>query len=461
MTMPGPIRARSDAANWLVEADEPLAGLQLRCGGRMPGLIAIPALLALVRKARRARLPLSRMIVAVDEGRSISAWVSVRPTADLTYIEASQWRPTGDVQPVAELTPDEDLLRQLSEGEILLDAEQRVLAAHLRASDLHDLSLALQDGIGRFWTDFIRLDRAGQKQPLHWRLLDDATFTAPGSMRRWHARILPQVGGGFELLVIPESIERLPHELPDTVTTHPAWNTLLGRDLAPALRQPITRIIANAETIRTRLAGPLAEEYASYATDIAEAGRHLMGLIEDLADLEAVESADFSPAPDRIDLADCARRAVGILSVRAKESGIEVDCPAADESAPAIGEFRRVLQVLLNLLTNALRYTPAGSKVRLGVGVEGRTAWISVADQGEGLTEAQAIRVFDKFERLGRSGDGGSGLGLYISRRLAKAMGGDLQVAPTPGQGACFILTLPADLAEEAAFQNDERSLTR
>lgn len=452
MTTPGPIRARSDAANWLVEADEPLAGLQLRCGGRMPGLIAIPALLALVRKARRARLPLSRMIVAVDEGRLISAWVSVRPTAELTYIEASQWRPTGEVQPAGDLVADEDLLRQLAEGHLLLDPDQRVLAADLRAPDLQGFSVALQQGIGRYWTDFVRLDRAGQKQPLHWRLLDDATFTVSGSLRRWRARILPQIRGGFELLAIPEAIERLPHELPDTVTTYPAWNSLLGRDLAPALRQPITRIIANAETIRTRLAGPLADEYAAYASDIAEAGRHLMGLIEDLADLEAVEAPDFSPAPDRIDLADCARRAAGILSVRAKEAEIEVECPAASESAPAIGEFRRVLQVLLNLLSNALRYTPGKSKVHIAVGVEGGTAWVSVADQGQGLTEAQATRVFEKFERLGRSGDGGSGLGLYISRRLAKAMGGDLQVAPTPGEGACFILTLPADRADEAAL---------
>ncbi|WP_408587835.1 sensor histidine kinase [Novosphingobium sp.] len=443
-----PIRARCDAANRLVEADEPLAGLQRRCGGEIPGLIAVPSLLALVRKSRRARLPLSRMIVAVDEGRAIAAWASVRPSADVTYVELSQWRPTNMAPPVTDLAPPEDLLRQLAEGELLLDPEQRVLAADLRAPDLGGLAAALEHGAGRFWTDFVRLDRAGAKQPLHWRLLDDVTFAVSGSLRRWRARILPQVGGRFALLMLPETIDRLPHELPDTVTTQPAWNSLFGRDLAPALRQPINRIIANAETIRTRLAGPLADEYANYATDIAEAGRHLMGLIEDLADLEAVEASDFSPAPDHIDLADCARRAGGILSVRARECGIVVETPPASETAPAIGEFRRVLQVLLNLLSNALRYTPGGSTVHITVGVEGRTAWVSVSDEGEGLTAQQAARVFEKFERLGRSGDGGSGLGLYISRRLARAMGGDLQVAATPGKGACFVLTLPADQAE-------------
>lgn len=453
------IKARCDAANRLIDADEPLAGLQRRCGGDIPGMLAVPALLALVRKSRRAQLPLSRTIIAVSEGQAISAWASVRPVAEATFIELSQWRVTGDAIPAGELHPSEDLLRQIAEGYLLLDAQQRVLAANLRAPDLRNFGTALADGLGRFWTDFVRLDdfaheqsvvqeRDGQRQPLHWRLLDDATFTVSGSVRRWRVRILPQVGGGFELLAIPESIERLPHEVADTMATQPAWNSLLGRDLAPALRQPITRIIANAETIRTRLAGPLVDEYASYACDIAEAGRHLMGLIEDLADLQAVEDADFSPAPDHIDLADCARRAAGILSVRAKESGIIVEVPGANESAPAIGEFRRVLQVLLNLLNNALRYTPSGSTVYVAVGVEGQTAWVSVADEGEGLTSEQATRVFDKFERLGRSGDGGSGLGLYISRRLARAMSGDLQVAATPGQGACFVLSLPADKAD-------------
>ncbi|MCW1381682.1 HAMP domain-containing histidine kinase [Novosphingobium sp. KCTC 2891] len=452
MSGAAPIRARCDAANRLVQADEPLAGLQVRCGGQIPGPIAIPALLALVRKARRARLPLSRTIVAVDDGQAISAWTSVYPGDETTFLELSQWRHTGAPMLVGDVQPSEDLLRQLAEGHLLLDAAQRVLAANLRAPDLRALGNALGQGLGRPWTDFIRLDRAGEKQPLHWRLLDDATFSVSGSARRWRARFLPQASGGFDLLVIPESIERLPHEPADLVAAPPALNSVLGRDLAPALRQPIARIIANAETIRTRLAGPLADEYANYASDIAEAGRHLMGLVEDLADLEAVEATDFSPAPDHIDLADCARRAAGILSVRAQERGIVIAVPGPEDSAPAIGEFRRVLQVLLNLLTNALRYTPSHSEVQVTVGIEGRIAWISVADEGEGLTDEQAVRVFDKFERLGRTGDGGSGLGLYISRRLARAMGGDLQVAATPGHGACFVLSLPADKADAVSL---------
>src|SRR5690606_32875000 len=107
--------------------------------------------------------------------------------------------------------------------------------------------------------------------------------------------------------------------------------------------------------------------------------------------------------------------------------------------------FRRVLQIRLNLLGNAIRYSPEGSRIWLRVGSEGERAFVTVADQGEGLSEEQQARAFEKFERLGRSGDGGSGLGLYISRRLARAMGGELTVESAPGQGARFMLDLPAD----------------
>jgi signal transduction histidine kinase len=97
------------------------------------------------------------------------------------------------------------------------------------------------------------------------------------------------------------------------------------------------------------------------------------------------------------------------------------------------------------LLGNAIRYTPEGSQVWLRVERDGARAYVIVADQGEGLSEAQQAKAFEKFERLGRTGDGGTGLGLYISRRLARAMDGDLTVESAPGQGARFILELPAD----------------
>jgi signal transduction histidine kinase len=111
----------------------------------------------------------------------------------------------------------------------------------------------------------------------------------------------------------------------------------------------------------------------------------------------------------------------------------------------ANAEFRRVLQILINLIGNAIAYSPGGSAVTVTAAPagEGRVT-VSVADQGPGITAEQAERIFDKFERLGRDKDGGSGLGLYISRRLAVAMAGSLTVESAEGGGALFRLELPA-----------------
>ena len=109
------------------------------------------------------------------------------------------------------------------------------------------------------------------------------------------------------------------------------------------------------------------------------------------------------------------------------------------------------MQILLNLVGNAIRYAPDNSQVWIRLEDAGSRARLIVADQGPGLSTEQQAKVFEKFERLGRSGeDGGSGLGLYISRRLARAMSGNLAIESAPGQGARFILDLPADLLASA-----------
>lgn len=451
MTAAGPIHARCDGADRLIEADETLAALQVRLGGNFPGDIALPSLFALVRKARISGVALSTLLTIEDDRQPVSFRALATPTQDGTTIEITEWKLAADAWKTDETGAAEALLRQLAEAHVVLDTEQRVISGMVEARDLTDFDKALRQGFGRYWTDLVHLRGNSHRQPLHWRLLDDAELEVHGSARSWRARLLPLRSGGFELLLVAETV------IAPMVTSHgptpklPDFKGLLGRNLAPALRQPLNRIVANAETIRTRLAGPLSDQYASYAGDIAEAGRHLLGLVEDLSDLETVEDAGFSPSPDQIELADCARRAAGILGVRAQERSIVIVTPSTDERAPAIGEFRRVLQILLNLIGNAIRYTPGHTTVTITVGGDGQSAWLAITDEGQGLSPEQADKVFEKFERLGRSGDGGSGLGLYISRKLARAMGGELSVTSGVNGGACFVLSLPADQGDWAS----------
>lgn len=450
--------AQTDADDRFVSAEEPLLGLQLRAGGESQGTVALPALLEMVRKARRYRMKLARPVVVRDGADMVTAWAEVEPEGEGgCRIAMRHWQtrsaPIEDDSEAAARQLEVD--RNLAEFHARLDAGQAVLHAEAEAGDLAELVRAMRAGGGRRWSDFVAVEGVTPGQVLHWRMLDGARVTVAGSPRPWRAVLVPHglnaEPDNFELLLCSDVA--LPASQPVQPAKQGGDTRLIGRDVAPVLRQPIARIIANAETIRTRLAGPLAEEYSNYAADIAVAGQHLLALVDDLADLEVVESEDFTTAPDHVDLADIARRAAGILGVRAREQGIVIDAPRAGESLPAIAEFRRVLQVLLNLLGNAIRYAPAHSQVWIRLEHFGQTAQVIVADQGPGLDAEQQAKVFEKFERLGRSGDGGSGLGLYISRRLARAMGGDLTVESAPGQGARFILSVPAASEPAAVMQ--------
>jgi hypothetical protein len=441
------IEAVCDADGLLLRADEPLASLQRYCGGTVPGVIAVPELRALVSKALSYGLRLARPITAQDRRDTIRAWIEVTPRAEGCTLVLRNWQTTPLLPdlPEQEQRRRGEIDRALAELTARLDARQHLLTVECDAPDLADLAAAMRSRLGQPWTEFVVLPGHGHNQPVHWRLLDGAMVEVAGSPRPWRASLLPQTGihgevTGFDLCL--NSNEPPPVASPPEPEAVPAA-PVIGRELAPILRQPIARIIANAETIRTHRAGPLPEDYARYAADIASAGQHLLGLVEDLADIEVIEGAGFAPAADRIDLADVARRAAGILQVRAREKGIVLHAPGPEAFAPAIGEFRRVLQILLNLIGNAIRYSPENSTVSLQVTLSPRGARLAVADQGPGVAPQDTQRVFDKFERLGRSGDGGSGLGLYISRRLARAMQGELSVESGIGGGARFVLDLP------------------
>ena len=344
--------------------------------------------------------------------------------------------------------------RATAEFSARLDGKQRLLAGEGSAPDLSDLIAETRRASGKVWTDYVSLTNVSHKQPLPWRLLDGAKCKVTGSERDWIARLIPVgtdqiVPRGFELLLVAE--QPLP-QAGDDKAGQDTESRLVGDALAPALREPVARIVANADKIRGRLAGPLRQEYVEYAGDIAAASRHLANLLDDLHDLETVESSDFSVMSQQLNLFDCASQAIKMMQAKAEAKSIALIGPANDAGTTGRGDARRVLQILLNLIGNAINYSPESSVVSVTITADKpRTGSIHVVDEGPGLSSEQRARVFAKFERLGRSGDGGSGLGLYISRRLADAMGGSLDVASEAGKGARFSLSLPAGEVAKSA----------
>ncbi len=473
MNMAGPTETLAgaygltDAQGRLLSADAPLADLQERCGGDLPGTLAIPELLALVRQARGLGLKIARGFSAFDGESEVSGFARIHPLSEDDgggcEVLVENWQRSPLPQPSArEFAERLDAIdRAIAEVSARLDARQRLQVLSTRARDAATLEAAALAAPGTLWSELVELTDITHHQPLHWRLLDGAACRFEGSARGWRVRLIPlgvdaQNPAGFELLLIAEQPLAEGVGGPDQgaegegpLETSPA--RLVGTALTPVLRQPVQRIIANAETMRARLAGPLRDEYSEYAGTIASAGQHLAAMLDDLADLEVVETPGFSTAREPVDLADAAARAAGILGVRARNRDTALVVEGEHGGAIARAEFRRVLQILINLVGNAVAYSPASSTVTISTFAagEGRVA-VSVADQGPGISPEQAAKVFDKFERLGRDSgrdagkDGGSGLGLYISRRLAEAMAGTLSVGVAAGGGALFTLELPA-----------------
>lgn len=453
------VRGRVDSSGRLIDADPLLEALQRRAGGELGTALAVPQIASLTRLARRLGVVISRPVIAADGDVDLDLWVRAAPEDGDVELVITGWIPRAPRGPSAapEAQREADMLRAVADWFWETDDALRFTS----------LSPAAASAVGRTPADFM-----GQPltQLFHLKEADDGSLpilNALAEQRRFDdqpAELRGANGAPYLLSGVPlidgaghfagfrgaaAAIEAAqapapagrgaPRPSPDSLDA-----TAFGERLDRALRLPLDAIIANAETISSQPEGPLRRHYAGYARDIAAAGRHLLELVGDLVDLQAIERPDFAPEAEPIDLADIARRTAGLLSVRAADRNVTLDRPAEAESLAAIGEFKRVLQIAMNLVSNAVRYSPEGGTVAIRVERQGDFACVEVADQGKGIAPADQERIFEKFERVDPDEPGGSGLGLYIARRLARAMGGDIVVRSATGEGARFTLRLPA-----------------
>lgn len=449
-----PVRGRIDAQGRLVEADPALAGLQLRAGGEEGGPLAVPQIASLARLARRLGIVVSRSVLAADGDADLDLWIRAEPLGEEVELAITGWNERQPRPPGAD-GGERDLDFQRATADWTWETDEGLRFTALAASAAAAVSKRPDQLIGKPLTRLFRfVEDKGGNLPILAALAEQRRFEGQlaelrGSKgQRYLLSGVPLIDGagrfsGFSgtatsVVAQDEEPETVAEQDEETVDA-----AAFGERLDRALREPLDHIITNAETLGDQLEGPLRQDYASYARDIAAAGRHLLSLVDDLVDLQAIERPDFRPEAEAIDLADLARRTAGLMSVRAAAKAVQIDRPSAEESMPATGDFKRVLQILMNLIANAIRYSPEGGMIWIRTDREDDLACVVVADQGKGIDEADQARIFGKFERVDPSEPGGTGLGLYIARRLARAMGGDISVHSAPGQGARFTLTLP------------------
>jgi signal transduction histidine kinase len=437
--------ARVDSNGILVEADRAIATLNEAAGGSIGAPIAVPALATIVRLAIRLRILVSRRVTVADHDIDLDLWVRAQPEGERIRLSISGWREKRTVRVVDRDEPgaalDADLRWEVDAALRLtfvsIDAARRwgIDALSLLGQPLTKLFALADDALPI-------LDAIARQRPLsdqHATVRGtDRAVVIDATIRQDSAGNFAGMVGGARAITDHEPVDDL---APVPV---PAPTALFTAGLDKALRGPLARIIANADTINAAPDGPVGEGYAGYAADIAHAGRHLLGLVDDLVDIQGIEREGFALEIEAIDLADVARRAAGLLAVRAANGNVAIAKPLATLSVPTHGDFRRVLQIMVNLIGNAVRYSPAGAVVTITCGAAEGEAFAIVDDQGKGIAPEDQARIFEKFERVDPSEPGGNGLGLYISRRLARAMNGDLTVESAVGEGARFMLTLPA-----------------
>jgi protein-histidine pros-kinase len=215
------------------------------------------------------------------------------------------------------------------------------------------------------------------------------------------------------------------------------------------LRTPMNAIIGYTGTLLMRLPGPLTGEQERQLATIQTSAKHLLSLINDLLDLAKIESGKIDLAVEAVDCSAVVDEAVATLRPFAERKAIALSVRCEPGQALLRTDRRAVSQIVINQLTNALKFTDRGSVVvEVATQRVDGTPWrvIAVVDTGCGISEADQRRLFQAFTQLDSSSTrrhDGTGLGLHLSQKLAVLVGGRLTCVSAPGAGSTFSLALP------------------
>jgi len=211
------------------------------------------------------------------------------------------------------------------------------------------------------------------------------------------------------------------------------------------LRTPLNAILGFSEVMRHEQFGPIGDRYRSYANDINSSGYYLLELINEVLDLAAVESGIKSLEPEPFGLGELLKECESIIRQSKKSSTVSVAVQTPQPDITAHADRRAVKQIVLNLLSNAIRYTDPGGSVDLSVDAEGEGFVISVTDTGCGIPEEFMTRITEPFFQVGRTpymAGEGWGLGMTIVKSLVELMDGALDIASTVGKGTTVSVRL-------------------
>jgi PAS domain S-box-containing protein len=223
-------------------------------------------------------------------------------------------------------------------------------------------------------------------------------------------------------------------------------------NMSHELRTPLNSIIGFADLLKEQVFGPLNEKQLQYAQNILESGEHLLSLINDILDLSKVETGMLEVNLEQVNLEEMLRWSLTIQNERAKRHNISMNLEVDEGIGTIMTDPTRLKQILLNLVSNAVKFTSDGGSVTVRAKKLDGEIQISVSDTGIGIPKEQRERIFEPFVQLDSSLSRryeGTGLGLALTKRLVELLGGRIWVESEPDKGSTFHFTIPLDTGTE------------
>ncbi len=211
--------------------------------------------------------------------------------------------------------------------------------------------------------------------------------------------------------------------------------------LSHELKSPISSILGFARMLKEQYYGPLNQKQLQYAGGIVSSGEHLLALVKNYLDLVKIDANKQTLDLEKLAVGEICQAAVFIVEEKAKGKGLELILDLGKEIDFCIGDSLRLKQVLINLLTNAIKFTDRGS-ITLKVNLQQDLLYFAVIDTGTGISAKNINKLFTPFPQI-TSHHESTGLGLTLSRKLAQLHGGDITVTSELGKGSCFTLSIP------------------
>jgi two-component system cell cycle sensor histidine kinase PleC len=215
------------------------------------------------------------------------------------------------------------------------------------------------------------------------------------------------------------------------------------------LRTPLNAIIGFSDLLRTEIFGPLgSDQYLGYAADINQSGHHLLELVNDLLDMARVEAGMVDLQEETIDVAMLIHEAVNLARGSVPGTTHKFDVRLPEATPLLLADRRRMKQALINLIGNAVKFTPGGGRIRVAVGGDEQHMSIAISDTGIGIPPEKICDLGQPFSQIESTASRryqGSGMGLFITKALVERHGGDLEIESRLGEGTTVTISLPAD----------------